>query len=386
MQPPSLATRTRTKLTGKEDWYRKKRDKDKEDYGDERSRRPGKRKRNEGDQKQSKKEIRIAAVMFVPYTVRGELARRLREAEEDLGEQTGVKLKIVERTGRRLVDLLHTADPWQGRDCGRPKCLLCWTKLKTGKDLTQDCTKRCIVYQTWCITCEEKEKEKIENSEDLDEKEKKEKIKNIKLFTYIGESSRSMYERGLEHVTAMEEMKPDSHMLKHYLDEHEDLKLEEMIFGGRILKQASSAFNRQIAESVEIQNNLKHHHILNSKSEYNRCALPRLTAKLGETSLDKLEKEKMEEKEKEKITLRKIRDLKMTRSEMRREIPGRKDQPAEKRRKVDNEKYIRVIVDEKNNEKRKDMENEKIHPMFKRRKFEKKITEEKTGETEEKRK
>ena len=67
---------------------------------------------------------------------------------------------------------------------------------------------------------------------------------------------------------------------------------------------------------------------------------------------------------------------------MRREIPGRKDQPAEKRRKVDNEKYIRVIVDEKNNEKRKDMENEKIHPMFKRKKFEKKITEEKTEETE----
>ena len=33
---------------------------------------------------------------------------------------------------------------------------------------------------------------------------------------------------------------------------------------------------------------------------YNRCALPRLTAKLGETSMDKLEKQKKEEKEKEK--------------------------------------------------------------------------------------
>ena len=65
--------------------------------------------------------------MFVPYTRRGELAKRLREAEEDLGEQTGVKIKIVERTGRRLVDLLHKADPWQGQDCGRPKCLLCMT-------------------------------------------------------------------------------------------------------------------------------------------------------------------------------------------------------------------------------------------------------------------
>ena len=142
----SLAKRTRTKLTGKEDWYRTKPEKySKED----RAERPGKRKR--GEEVERKQEVRTAAVMFVPYTRKGELARRLREAEEELGAQTGVKIKIVERTGRRLVDLLHRADPWQGQDCGRPKCLLCATKMRTGRDLTQDCTKRCIVYQTWYI-------------------------------------------------------------------------------------------------------------------------------------------------------------------------------------------------------------------------------------------
>ena len=78
--------------------------------------------------------------------------------------------------------------------------------------------------------------------------------------------------------------------------------MEKMIFGARIVKQARSAFNRQIGESVVIQSN-KHHHLLNSKSEYNRCALPRLTANLGEASLSSLklslEKEQREEKEKE---------------------------------------------------------------------------------------
>ena len=42
-----------------------------------------------------------------------------------------------------------------------------------------------------------------------------------------------------------------------------------------------SAFERQIQEAVLIQANIRHH-ILNSKSEYNQFALPRLGTKLGE--------------------------------------------------------------------------------------------------------
>ena len=70
---------------------------------------------------------------------------------------------------------------------------------------------------------------------------------------------------------------------------------------------------------MEIQKN-KDHHILNSKSEYNRCALPRLTAKLGDTNLDKIEKKKREEKDKEKELIREIRTLKMRRSQRRRRL------------------------------------------------------------------
>ena len=109
----------------------------------------------------------------------------------------------------------------------------------------------------------------------------------IKLYKYIGESSRSLYERGLEHLRDKEEIKPDSHMIKHYFDIHADEELEDMKFGARIVKQTRTAFNRQIGESVAIQSN-KDHHLLNSKSEYNRCALPRLTAKLGEVTLSSL--------------------------------------------------------------------------------------------------
>jgi hypothetical protein len=39
-------------------------------------------------------------------------------------------------------------------------------------------------------------------------------------------------------------------------------------------------------ESVMIQK-ARNHHIMNNKAEYNRCALPRLTAKLGEKDLER---------------------------------------------------------------------------------------------------
>ena len=244
------------------------------------------------------KTTRIISVMFVPQTEGGELARRLRETEIEMEKQSGFRIKIVERTGLKIVDLLHKADPWQGADCQRESCLLCRTKMKTEKNTQQECTRRNIVYENWCMTCENEEKEKIDNME-LEDTEKKERMKNIKLYKYIGETARSSFERSLEHQRDFIEMKLDSHKLKHYLEKHKEKEMEEIEFGTRILKECRTAFERQISESVEIQKN-KDHYILNSKSEYNRCALPRLTAKLGELSLDKIEKRKKVEKEQER--------------------------------------------------------------------------------------
>ena len=45
------------------------------------------------------------AVMFVPFTPNSELAKLLRENEAQLEKITGTKLRIVERTGVKFVDL-----------------------------------------------------------------------------------------------------------------------------------------------------------------------------------------------------------------------------------------------------------------------------------------
>ena len=68
------------------------------------------------------------------------------------------------------------------------------------------------------------------------------------------------------------------------------------MFGVKILKFMKSNFKRQILESVLIQDN-REHNLMNSKTEYNRCAVPRLTIKLGENVFKKWEEnDKDEEK------------------------------------------------------------------------------------------
>ena len=76
------------------------------------------------------------------------------------------------------------------------------------------------------------------------------------------------------------------------------------------------------------------HHIINSKSEYNRCSLPRLTAKLGDREWKKKAKEERMEKEKEIELDKRIIELRKARCTKRRGQLTEAEKPAEKRRKI----------------------------------------------------
>ena len=105
------------------------------------------------------------AVTFIPHTAKSELAKRMRQKLESLDKLGNLKMKIVEQTGDKIVDLLHRSDPWSDKDCGREDCLLCESANENEKKGL--CKRRNIVYETYCITCKENEKRK--------EKEEKEK-------------------------------------------------------------------------------------------------------------------------------------------------------------------------------------------------------------------
>ena len=188
---------------------------------------------------------------------------------------TGFRMKVVERVGVKLEQLLHKSDPWSGKECERPNCILCKTKQETEKGLTKSCSRRNLVYETWCRICEKRDVEDaVREGRDP---------KSISLYKYIGESSRSGHERGWEHWQDAANFHQGSHILKHMLDCHEGVSLDQMHFQMRVVKFHRSAFSRQIHESVVIQINRTKHHLLNSKAEFNRCALPRLGLKMGDT-------------------------------------------------------------------------------------------------------
>ena len=132
---------------------------------------------------------------------------------EKLGGMTGYRLKLVEKAGDKLEDLLTKSNPWQGLDCGRKGCLLCKTKLKTGRNLSQDCHTRNLVYKSWCMTCLRRDEEEIEQRFEGDAGKIRESKGKIRKHLYVGETARSIYERTLEHQGDVDQLKTSSHML-----------------------------------------------------------------------------------------------------------------------------------------------------------------------------
>ena len=104
--------------------------------------------------------------------------------------------------------------------------------------------------------------------------------KEGKEAVYYGETSRTAYERGLEHGNDHATKKEESHMYLHEISEHRD-STEKVEFSMEVIKMNKSAFERQIYEAVIIQMN-EGKNLLNARGEYNRCKLPRLGAMLGD--------------------------------------------------------------------------------------------------------
>ena len=115
------------------------------------------------------------------------------------------------------------------------------------------------------------------------------------------------------------------------VDKHEGLELNQIDYRMEIICFSRTAFERQIKESVLIENR-RDHHLLNSKAEFNRSAVPRLGLKFGDKEFREMKEQEREEQEKEETLEMKIREIRKRRQEARKteHLIG---QPAKKRRK-----------------------------------------------------
>ena len=130
-------------------------------------------------------------------------------------------------------------------------------------------------------------------------------------------------------------------MLRHLVEVHPGEEFEDVKWGMFVLKYLRTAFDRQIEEAVTIHQGSDENQLLNSKSEYNQSALPRLVTRLGdrEAEIKEFEKELRKEKEDEERIEEKVRQIRKERNRAR--LNTEKNPQPKKRMKTD-ESYITI--------------------------------------------
>ena len=113
---------------------------------------------------------------------------------------------------------------------------------------------------------------------------------------YIGESSRSIQERMVEHWSGWRLNKKDNHMFKHQSLHHAGDRSVDFVARSRSRSVAhfKTALERQVAEAVRIRRRGGEGNILNSKAEYSRSRIPRLIVdQQTDTEIRQMEEEEL---------------------------------------------------------------------------------------------
>ena len=261
--------RTRNKLLAKTTWYKKK---PKEDLY---SAKPNSKKGGPKLNLKSVNRVKKKTVLFTEQTGKGELAVVLRDVFLRLEPITGFGVKVIERAGSSVKSLLPTSIG-EATPCGRVDCISC----NQGSEHIPACSRQSVVYENICKTC---------NPSAGDKKAPLELNKEVP-SVYVGESSRSLQERLVEHWRGWRTQSSQSHILKHQVIHHGGEKNPNFV--ARAVTYCGSALERQVTEAVRIQKRGGEDMILNSKTEYNRSRIPRLV-------VEQLDEERIEREEEE---------------------------------------------------------------------------------------
>ena len=186
-------------------------------------------------------------IIKVPYTHKPGLKREM----ERITRESGITAKFIETSGYSLQNVLEKSDPFRGPDCGRlPKCFSCQSGGKG------DCEGRGGAYAIFC-----------EEPECVDKK-----------VRYDGETGKSCFSRGLDHLQGYRSRSPGNVLWKHACNDHggrTDVKFKMTV----LKTYGDKNLLRKLNEAVRITNNpgVK----LNSKAEFAQPSLPRLVINSG---------------------------------------------------------------------------------------------------------
>ena len=200
-----------------------------------------------------KSKVQYTSVLFVTPTPGGMLAREVRQRLKELNKNDSEKIKVEERGGLKIKDMLGSKNPFQKPKCIQRTCPLCSKSdyiEVSSEEVKIPCNTNNVGYRWRCITCKERDIVKV----------------------YEGESGRSARIRGAEHLREFEQKMEKSVLYKHKMQDH---KHENVKFKMEITNKFQDALTRQANEAVRISQR-PDNELLNSKSEFNHPPIARV--------------------------------------------------------------------------------------------------------------
>ena len=233
----TLTTRRFRRLVGNTEWFRQDQETTDADeimppWIHQRNTRP-KTEKAEPDRRH------IECLMFIPYTPNSALRNKLTQGEALLEYRT--RTKFVEKMGSSLREMLVKADP-DPQPCGRDDCFPC-------RSTPGACMRQNGLYSIECETCRQNEKTSL----------------------YIGESARTLYDRGLEHQKAYASRSEESVMHEHEQNDHQGEKAEWTMKAQGFPK---GNLKRQALEAHKISLN-EDNNLLNRRGEWGQNLPPK---------------------------------------------------------------------------------------------------------------
>ena len=282
----SMGARYKKKLLAKSSWYKGTKDRAAEHYQKPVGAKMSSRKANGREKRGGEPKT----VLFVEQTGMGELGSRMRELMTRLTPILGFSIKVVERAGSSLKSHFPQSSLWDGAPCGRETCVTC----TQGAEVLPPCTRKSLVYENVCRLC----------NPGATSKGELEGVNPTIPSIYVGETSRTVQERAVEHWSAARgsnnQKKETSHMRTHMEQVHGG---GEPMFIMRVVEFHRTALSRQAGEAVRIMRRGGAGSVLNSRGEFNRCYIPRLRVE-EPSKVEELEKWEEQELEKTMELLR----------------------------------------------------------------------------------
>ena len=172
--------------------------------------------------------------IFIPHTPNSQLAKLIREKEEQNSQGRKIRFLICEVGGTKLHNINWKPNPWGGAKCGRKNCFPCMGE-RGG-----NCWRPGSTYTLNCDECSAAGQNSSSSSN-----------KKLELAQYLGETGKNGFERGKQHLKFLEKKDTKESVLwLHSLHHHQGR--EGVPYSMTVTGSFREPLDRHIREKVQI--------------------------------------------------------------------------------------------------------------------------------------